>query len=276
MRLLVGIGFLLVSLVPPATASDLKWETDWSTAFARAASEDRAVFVDYYATWCIPCRHMEQEVFPAPQVAQRLERFVLLRIDAEKERRRALIDGVRGYPTYIVYDRWKTPRLRMTGTRSPERMADILDVFISVMPRITAAAAKLQRGESAPPHISLGAIYLDVGLFADATAEFEKARKVAVKLKDPVSEQLAIGELLLTRAMQGEAGAVVGELASIAASPRSDANALFAWMAVARSRLLMGDEAAMMDALERAKKFAPDAASKRAIDEAARSWGASR
>ncbi|MHB0774398.1 protein-disulfide reductase DsbD [Halomonas sp. WWR20] len=46
-----------------------------------AQAGERPVFVDVSADWCISCKLMERDVFPAPHVAERLQPFVLIRAD---------------------------------------------------------------------------------------------------------------------------------------------------------------------------------------------------
>src|SRR5438093_9769635 len=48
------------------------------------ASPRRLVFVDYFATWCAPCRQMDATVFRDPEVQRRMSDFVLLPIDVDK------------------------------------------------------------------------------------------------------------------------------------------------------------------------------------------------
>ena len=48
---------------------------------AQIAASTRPVMLDFYADWCVSCREMEDQTFPAPEVAARLAGFTLLRVD---------------------------------------------------------------------------------------------------------------------------------------------------------------------------------------------------
>lgn len=48
---------------------------------AQIATSTRPVMLDFYADWCVSCREMEDQTFPAPEVAARLAGFTLLRAD---------------------------------------------------------------------------------------------------------------------------------------------------------------------------------------------------
>lgn len=54
-------------------------------ALVKAGKENKLVFVDYYATWCVPCKKMEKLVFTDPKVGEYFNaKFVNLQLDAER------------------------------------------------------------------------------------------------------------------------------------------------------------------------------------------------
>lgn len=86
------------------TVDDLD-QLDAALASARAAG--RPVMVDVSADWCISCKVMEQRVFPAPAVAERLADFTLLRADVTRDvaASRDLLDryGLFGPPGLLFF-----------------------------------------------------------------------------------------------------------------------------------------------------------------------------
>ena len=55
-------------------------------AIELAAKENKMVFIDFYTTWCGPCKRMSKEVFPQQEVGEYFNRtFISLKLDAEKE-----------------------------------------------------------------------------------------------------------------------------------------------------------------------------------------------
>ena len=71
-------------------------------------SEGRLVVLDLYADWCISCKVMERSVFPAPEVARLLARFLKTRVDltANTAEHQALLErfGLFGPPSLVFFD----------------------------------------------------------------------------------------------------------------------------------------------------------------------------
>ena len=57
----------------------------FSEALAQAKQENKIVFVDFYAVWCVPCKKMAKTVFTQEEVGKYFnEHFISLQLDAEK------------------------------------------------------------------------------------------------------------------------------------------------------------------------------------------------
>jgi thiol-disulfide isomerase/thioredoxin len=78
--------------------------TDWKSIVSRAKTEKKMIFVDFYTTWCGPCKRLEKEVFTLPEVGSKFNSsFINARIDAEKGEGIELAArfGVNAYPTSL-------------------------------------------------------------------------------------------------------------------------------------------------------------------------------
>jgi len=73
----------------------------------KAKSENKPIFLDFYTTWCAPCKYLDQDVFSYNSVYDYYnDNFINLKIDAEKGEGPKLKDkyGVYAYPTLIYLD----------------------------------------------------------------------------------------------------------------------------------------------------------------------------
>lgn len=79
-------------------------EGNWKKILAKAANEDRLIFVDAYASWCGPCKMMARDVFTQSEVGEYYNsNFVNAKIDMEKGEGPGLARKykVRAYPTLL-------------------------------------------------------------------------------------------------------------------------------------------------------------------------------
>lgn len=83
-------------------------EQDYDRARKIANHENKLLFIDFYTTWCAPCKKMDKWIFQNDSLSQRLGTgFVLLRYDAENDSMFNLSKKhhVNSYPTGIVINR---------------------------------------------------------------------------------------------------------------------------------------------------------------------------
>ncbi|SFT12683.1 Thioredoxin [Zhouia amylolytica] len=91
-------------------------------ALKKANSENKLVFIDFYTTWCAPCKAMAKNVFTLPEVGKVYNKeYINIKLDAEKEGLEAAKKyKVNSYPTYIYLN----PNGNLVYKESGARMAD--------------------------------------------------------------------------------------------------------------------------------------------------------
>jgi len=67
-------------------------------ALAKAQKENKPLVVEFYASWCIPCKRMEQTTLADATVKALLQKCVFLRIDTDQQPDLAKQVGVVGLP----------------------------------------------------------------------------------------------------------------------------------------------------------------------------------
>ncbi|RKD99774.1 thioredoxin family protein [Marinifilum flexuosum] len=107
MKNLISV-FAILMLSFSAYTQGIKFEHgDWASVKAKAQQENKIIFIDFYTSWCGPCKQMAKNIFPLENVGDFYNKnFVCYKLDAEKGEGVALAKkyGVKSYPTYIFTD----------------------------------------------------------------------------------------------------------------------------------------------------------------------------
>ena len=117
-----------------------------------ATAENKLIFIDFFTTWCGPCKKMSVEIFPQKELGDYMNStFVCMKLDAEKEGADlARKYGVKAYPTYVVID----AKGDLKGTFSGYMQADIFKskLIAALDPTQSPEAVKTryEKGERTP------------------------------------------------------------------------------------------------------------------------------
>ena len=103
----------MVSSAEATTVKSSQWQTvttpaELDAALRNAQNNGAPLLLDWYADWCISCKVIEREVFPATEVARQLSDFQLVRFDITESNpaQRALLDRYQlfGPPAIQLFD----------------------------------------------------------------------------------------------------------------------------------------------------------------------------
>ena len=90
---------------------------------AEVLNSDKPVFVDFWASWCGPCK-MQAPIFDA--VAEENEGVVFGKVNVDEEQELALAYGVSTIPTLILFKGGQQVT-RLVGVHSEDDLQEIID-----------------------------------------------------------------------------------------------------------------------------------------------------
>lgn len=85
----------------------------------------KKVLVDYFATWCMPCKMLSPILEELSAEDNELE---IIKVDIDKFEEEAMMDGIRSVPTMIYYKDGKEQK-RVSGVHSKEEIIEIMNKY---------------------------------------------------------------------------------------------------------------------------------------------------
>ncbi len=157
---------------PPRSAfHDLSFDQ----AIAKAGQEKKLVMVDFYTTWCGPCKMLDKQTWTDEAVIKWLKKqTVAIKIDAEKQRDLAARYKIRAYPSMVLINPDRTEKGRIVGFKRPKEFLRLAaDVLAGVKPadRIRQQLAKDGRNDPMQ-RARLGDELAREGKYEEALAEY--------------------------------------------------------------------------------------------------------
>jgi len=139
--LLLGTVIMQGFILPPASlnfgggvgtsekAELIPWEKDLDRGLARAASENKPVLIDTWATWCVNCKVLDKKTFGNADVAREADRFVPIKVQLEEANSDITKDFMKRFglthfslPTTLLLNSGGRVLKVMQGVVGPEEM----------------------------------------------------------------------------------------------------------------------------------------------------------
>ncbi len=175
-RILIGIIALCV-LAPGAHAA-VKWSDEsYEQILSRAKKENKYVFIDFFTTWCGPCKRMDEMTFTDAKVGELLNSMIPADWDAEKEPWQAVAKKykVSAYPTLLVIGPDGKEVDRHLGFLEPAEFIEVIDGYRNGVGTVAALEKELQKSpENVEMLYKVGTKHAEAGRSEEAAAALNK------------------------------------------------------------------------------------------------------
>lgn len=156
-----------------AKAVVVKWYDSYKTATQMSKFENKPMLVDFTAKWCSWCGKLDKEVLSHQEIAAKLQKFICVRIDVDKDRETAYGFSVSSLPRIIVINTHSEIVGDWLGYRGREDFSGLLDDVMEY--------AKMETGAMEAPEIT--------------TADRKQVGPVKTVMVDLSSRQVVIEQL---------------------------------------------------------------------------------
>jgi thioredoxin-related protein len=112
---------------PRANAQEVAWKRDYSSARREATETGKPILLDFGTEACGWCRKQDATTFRDPRVIKLLnERFIAVKIDADRDPRLAQSLSIESYPTMVLASAEGKVLARQVGYADAEKLLAML------------------------------------------------------------------------------------------------------------------------------------------------------
>jgi thioredoxin len=107
-------------------AGELNWLTDHDKALEQAKAENKPIMIDFFATWCGPCKMLDKHTYTDSNVVEQSRSMVVLRIDVDQNQKLARQYGIESIPTIVLLSAQGKEVRREVGFIAVPKMLELM------------------------------------------------------------------------------------------------------------------------------------------------------
>ncbi len=130
--LVIALGLLFVLPIEVSADGDIFADLSLEAALAKAGETDKMVVVDFFATWCGPCKMMDKETWPQEDVVAWVGKHaILIKVDVDKEKAVAEQFNITAMPTIVFLKADKSEISRFVDAYSATQFVSFANKVLS-------------------------------------------------------------------------------------------------------------------------------------------------
>ncbi|HEX5131284.1 MAG TPA: tetratricopeptide repeat protein [Candidatus Krumholzibacteria bacterium] len=168
-----------------AASAEVNWSKEsYDQMLQRASAEKKYVFIDFFTTWCGPCKMLDENVYPDAAAEKLLNGMIAAKFDAEKDPWIASAKEyrIRAYPTLLVLGPDGKEVGRYIGYLPADQFVEVIGGFAAGKSQMAALQEQLAKNpDDFDLVVNTAVLHAEAGRATDAMPLFEHALQLDPK-----------------------------------------------------------------------------------------------
>lgn len=148
-----------------ALKAQVNWVYNMQDAQIKSLTEHKLILMDFWASWCPPCREMDDKLWNSPEINKVKDKFVPMKVDIDIQKELAIKHGIKAIPTVILMTANGDVIWQKTDFSSASAYLKILEALPDDIELVNAALAPVMRKESSiETFIEVGKAFQETGI----------------------------------------------------------------------------------------------------------------
>lgn len=157
----ITLFLLLLSL----NMSAGNWIKDLEEAKKLSLGTNKLMLVDFWASWCGPCRKMDKESWSDPEVQKIMTNYIPVQVDIDRDKINAAKYGVRGIPFVFIMDGNGEVVFKSMSYMPREEVLELLKKYAVNTQFLQAEALNYYKQQNYVNSLRLAEQYIDFSLY---------------------------------------------------------------------------------------------------------------